>query len=232
MGDSQTAALKHGWTRIAPQFPDVEITFFAGIGTEWPSIRAEDGTLVPGSERLREEFRRSSRGLEAIAGDFDAYILTGLRLAISFPLRLWTHHEHADWAAYRAAVSAYLRETGMATVLARLRAITEARVLLLDGPHQPHDFCKASPLLDRETIAKLHANFVRECEALAAEYGARFIAQPEETLAPNGITTQMKYAAISKDPEREDRRHCNAEYGAIAMRHVLAEGLGLHPRPD
>jgi len=229
MGDSHLAALSLGWRRVAPHFPKTEITFFGGLTTEWSSIAAVDGRLVPGSEKLREAFKRSARGLVDIQAGFDAYILIGLKLAISFPLRLWTHHEHADWKSYQTAVSGYVRDTAFAHVLARLREITDAPVVVLAGPHQPNAFCKASPLLDNETAAKLRANFIRECESLATAYNARLVTQSEETLAPNGVTTQMKFAYVPKEPGKLDFRHCNAEYGAIAMLHILKTGLGIEP---
>jgi hypothetical protein len=232
MSDSHAGALKHGWTRIAQRFGQAEITFFAGHSFDWSSIRAAEGKLVPGTERLRQEFARSAQGLEEIDAGYDAYVLCGLGLAISFPLRLWTHHEQPDWESYRAAVAANIRGTRLAHVLARLRQITQARALVLAGPFQPRAFCKSSPLLDRETALKLRANFVRECEALARAHAARFLSQPDETLAPNGVTTRMTFAAASGDPEREDQRHCNADYGAVAMRHVLEAGLSLRPIPD
>jgi len=232
IGDSQLGALKKGWLSEAPLFSEIEITFFAGQNAEWGSIHIVDGKLAPGSEPLREAFKRSARGPKEIDADYDAYILYGLNLAISYPLRLWTYHEHADWNAYQAAVSDYVHNTLFAQVLVKLREITEAPIVVLAGPHQPHDYCKASPLLDNETAAKLHANFIRECETLATAYNARLVTQLEETLAPNGVTTQMKFANIPKEPGRIDLRHCNAEYGAIAMRHILKTGLDIDPVAD
>ena len=232
MGDSQLAALKKGWLSVAQHFPKIEITFFAGQNDNWSSIQIVDGKLVPGSEQLRESFRRSSRHLEEIDASFDAYVLCGFKLAISWPLRLWTYHEHTDWSAYQTAVSNYVRNTLFAQVLAKLRKITDAPVVMLAGPHQPNAYCKASPLLDNETAAKLNANFIRECESLAAVHNARLVTQSEETLAPNGVTTQMKFAYVPTEPGRLDFRHCNAEYGAIAMPHILKTGLGIEPVAD
>jgi hypothetical protein len=231
MGDSQLGALKQGWRSEAQRFPDIEITFFAGQNPEWSGIRIVDGRLTPGSEKLRESFKRSARDLEEIDANFDAYILCGFNLVISRPLRLWTYHEHADWNAYQTAISYYVRNTLFAKVLAKLRKITDAPVVMLAGPHQPSAYCKASPLLDNETAAKLNANFIRECESLAAAHNARLVTQSEETLAPNGVTTQMKFAYVPK-PGQLDFRHCNADYGAIAMRHILKTGLGIEPAAD
>lgn len=232
MGDSQLGALKLGWRSEAKRFPEIEITFFAGQNADWSSIQIVDGKLVPDSEKLRESFKRSSRGPEEIDASFDAYVLCGFSLAISRPLRLWAYHEHADWNAYQTAVSDFVRNTLFAKMLAKVREITDAPVVVLAGPHQPNAYCKASPLLDNETAAKLNANFIRECESLAAAHNARLVTQSEETLAPNGVTTQMKFAYVPTEPGKLDFRHCNAEYGAIAMPHILKTGLGIEPIAD
>lgn len=220
MGDSHAGALKKGWVRIAPRFQQIEIAFFAGYTHDWTTMHVANGKLAPGTERLSQEFARSA-GIHEIDAGFDAYILYGLGLAISFPLRLWTHHEHADWSAYQAAVAENVRTSRLAHVLARLREITKTRALISAGPFQPRTFCKSSPLLDRETALKLRANFERECTALAGSYSADFVGQPEETLAPNTVTTKMKFAISPKDPAQKDRRHCNADYGAIVMADIL-----------
>lgn len=232
MGDSQLGALKLGWRSEAKRFPEIEITFFAGQNDNWNGIQIVDGKLVPDSEQLRASFNRSSRGMEEIDASYDAYVLCSFKLAISYPLRLWTYHEHTDWNAYQTVVSNYVRNTLLAKVLAKLREITIAPIAMLAGPHQPHAYCKASPLLDDETAAKLNANFIRECESLAAAYNARLVIQAEETLAPNGVTTQMKFAYIPKDLGQLDFRHCNPEYGAIAMPHILKAGLDIDPIAD
>jgi len=232
MGDSQLGALKMGWRSVAQHFREIEITFFAGQNADWGGIQIVDGTLAPSSENLREAFKRSTRGREEIDASFDAYILCGFNLAISRALRLWTYHEHVDWNAYQIAVSYYVSNTLFAKVLAKLRKITDAPVVMLAGPHQPNAYCKASPLLDNEMAAKLNANFIRECESLAAAHNARLVTQSEETLAPNGVTTQMKFAYVPKEPGKLDFRHCNAEYGAIAMPHILKTGLGIEPVAD
>src|SRR5437868_7783182 len=104
MGDSQLGALKQGWRIVAPRFPEIELTFFAGQNAEWSSVQIVDGRLAPGSEEMRESFKRSARGLEEIDASYDAYILCGFKLVISFPLRLFTYHTHADWNSYQTAV--------------------------------------------------------------------------------------------------------------------------------
>src|SRR6201999_2257675 len=103
MGDSHAAAFRQGWSRIQDDVPDVEIVFFAGANADWDSVFIAGDKLMPGTEHLREQFARSARGTHEIAADFDAYILCGLGLALSHPLRLWTHQARMSWSLYRAA---------------------------------------------------------------------------------------------------------------------------------
>ena len=228
MGDSHAAALKRGWTRIAGDFPGTGITFFAGDKSEWHSVRAVDGKLVPASARLREQFVRSTKDVEEIPSDFDAYIVCGLDLGILMPLGFWASGLYPDWESYRAAVNAFVRHCGAAHILTELRKITAAPVFVAAAPFQPQAFCKWSPSLEAATSARLRALFEDECKALAADHGAVFVPQPEETIAPNRVTTKMAFAAPSRDTGREDTRHCNENYGAIVLANVLKAAL----RPD
>jgi hypothetical protein len=222
MGDSHAAAIKRGWTRIESDHSQTEIVFFAGDKGEWHNVRAENGKLVADSARLREQFGRSAKGVEEIAADFDAYIVCSLGLGILMPLGFWASGQYPDWSSYRAAVTAFVRHSGAAHILAELRKITHAPALLSAAPFQPQDFCKWSPSLDAQTTARIRTLFEDECRALAAGHAAIFVPQPEETIAPNKVTTKMEFAAISSDPSREDTRHCNADYGAIVLAGILA----------
>ncbi|SRR5579862_6870252 len=222
MGDSHAAALKRGWTRIAGDFPGTEITFFAGDKAEWHNVHAAEGKLVPASARLREQFVRSTKDMEEIASDFDAYIVCSLDLGILMPLGFWASGRYPDWESYRAAVNALVRHSGAAHILTELRKIATAPALLAAAPFQPQGFCKWSPSLDDATTARLRALFESECEALAADHAALFVPQAEETIAPNNVTTKMEFAARSRTAEREDTRHCNDDYGAIALAKILS----------
>jgi hypothetical protein len=224
MGDSHAAALKYGWLRIQNDFPDAEITFFAGDQKEWHGVALSDGKLVAG-ENLREQFRRSANGVDAIEADFDAYILCGLGLGFIMPLGFWANGAYPDWTSYQGAVAAFIRHSGCAHVLPLLRQITAARTLVSPGPFQPSAFCQVSSSLDSATAAKLRANYLEQCRALATDHDAILVEQPEETLAPNRIATRMEFARKAAQGAREDRRHCNAEYGAIAMTNILRNHL-------
>jgi hypothetical protein len=221
MGDSHAAALKRGWLRIESEYPGTEITFFAGDKAEWHTVHATDGKLVADSARLREQFTRSAKGPEEIAADFDAYIVGSLGLGILMPLGFWASGRYPQWDAYRTAVTAYVRHSGCAHILAELRTIARAPALFVAAPFQPQAFCKWSPGLDEATAAKLRTLFEDEFRALGDAHDAIFVPQPEETIAPNGLTTRMEFAAVSRDPARRDTRHCNDDYGALVMTSLL-----------
>ncbi|HEX4862360.1 MAG TPA: hypothetical protein VFV07_14080 [Rhizomicrobium sp.] len=229
MGDSQAGALKLGWNRIHGEFPHVEITFFAGRSTDWHSVTVSDRKLVPGAEHLRDQLRRSSRGLEEISADYDAYMICGIGLGFGRPLGLWTDHAHQDWESYRTAVAAFVRGSGCAYILAKLREITAMPALILPAPFQ-HSGSISRPL-DDATAARLRANFFGECEKLAAEHGAVLATQPPQTVAADGISTRTEFAAPAPpDAPRRDRYHCNEDYGALVMANVLK--IALRPIAD
>jgi hypothetical protein len=228
MGDSQAGALKLGWNRIHGEFPDVEITFFAGRSTDWHSVTVSDRKLVPGAEHLRDQLRRSSRGLEEISADYDAYIVCGLGLGFGKPLGLWTDRACTDIDSYRTDVAAFVRRSGCAHVLTKLREITAAPALILPAPFQ---HAATAPSLDGAVAAELRRVFLGECEALAALHKAILVAQPAQTVAPDGISTRMEFAAPAvPDAPRRDRYHCNEDYGALVMANILE--IALRPIAD
>ena len=228
LADSHAAALKRGWPLIEDDFPGTELTFFAGTSTEWSNLRAADGKLVPTSKVLRGQFGRSAQGETEISGDFDAYLLCSIGLAISFALKQWVRQEQRDWPAHREAVARQARHTNCALVLAMLRKITAKPVLLIAAPFQPRDYCLFSPAIDDDAAAKIRGDFFAECEALAADHAATFLPQPKKTWAPNGVTTRMQFASPELPDGREDRRHCTPRYGAIVLRAVLESGFGTN----
>src|SRR5262249_8824172 len=157
---------------IQGDFPETEITFFAGDKAEWHNVHADGARLVADSARLREQFGRSAKGADEIAADFDAYIVCALGLGILMPLGFWTSGRYPDWSSSRGAVNAFVRHPGAAHTLAELRKIARAPALLAAAPFQPQAFCKWSPGLDETTTARLRALFERECEALCADHAA------------------------------------------------------------
>ncbi|HTT98339.1 MAG TPA: hypothetical protein VMF58_09840 [Rhizomicrobium sp.] len=226
LADSHAAALKHGWSLIEKDFPGTEFTFFPGtIKSEWSSLRAIDGKLVPQSPVLREHFARCVHRKSEIEDEYDAYLICGITLSIAITLKTWLGLEDKDWATHRAIVAARIGAGNAAHVLAVLREITTKPVLLLAAPFQPRAFCLFSPSLDAETAATIRTIFHEECERLAARHGAKFFAQPRETWAANGVTTKMRYANKQPVNGREDRHHCTAEFGAIVLRAVLEQGF-------
>ncbi len=205
LGDSHAAALKRGWLRIESRFPRTEITFFAGDKAEWYNVHARDGRLVPDSERLREQFRRSAKTSEEIAADFDAYIVGSLGLGILMPLGFWASRQYPQWDSYRAAVTAYVRHSGCAHILTELRTISRAPILFVAAPFQPHKrSANGRRGSARPRPPKLRTLFEDEFRALGDAHDALFVPQLEETIASNGLTTRMEFAAVSRDPSRQD----------------------------
>lgn len=224
IGDSHLAALKMGWPSIEPGFPGAALHFYAGGGMSIPGLAVEGRALVATTPKLRVQFERSSGGRHAIAPDHDAYVVVGYGL-----------DSRAAQEAFRSVVAgqgnarvlaAVLRETTMATVLRKLRAVTDRPAMAIAAPHPvARDDGLWARLKSRGLDGAAAALFNRACEMVAAEHGARFLPQPDATLGNSAIVTQDRFATgpsrFAVPGPEEDKRHMNDAYGAIVLGAVL-----------
>jgi hypothetical protein len=225
MGDSHVAALKLGWPLIESEFAGAEPTFFVGTNVEWRSVSASDGKLTPHTEALRKQFAASSNGQTQIEAGFDAYAVYGLGLGIGrFLNGALAAPNIADIAQHH--IRKKLRLTTAANVLAMLRSITSARVILVAVPYQPADFNTAVPQLTSEVRGLISAVFLQECESLARDHHVEFMPQPRSTVSADLVTTKMEYARRETKAGVADHIHCNPQYGALVLRQILEAAVG------
>jgi hypothetical protein len=235
IGDSHTAALKAGWTSVAAEFPDVTLTFFAAGRERLVHLVVQDGALVAGDKHLRLAFKHSSGGADRIIPRFDRYVLCGLGSGMRTILPLFRalrpativpdDRQIVSNACYAACMARLLAMTPLMWLLELVRQISDAPALLVPTPS-----FAPRPAFDnmQQTgeAACLAALFVRAFDGLAAPHGARFLPQPRETLDRSVICTDpihFRGAVHLSDGGDDDQNHCNAAYGAIVLRHVLAE---------
>jgi hypothetical protein len=244
IGDSHAAALTLGWPSIKSAFPDLAFTWFAANETLYDGLVLADGKLMATTQELIERFEYTSRGLRAIAGDYDLYLLCGLKLAPqqAFVARkeYWSRHGAIPVAAFKTeipeAIEAELRNSAAARMLAMLRTIASAPIGAIAIP-RPHSFDEPRALAPAaiRRLRLLADAFETACRRVAEEHGAIFLPQPAETLADdNAMGSKSVFAARPK--EDPDRGHKNAAYGAIvlrdALRTMLPSGTPLGKRPD
>ncbi len=231
VGDSHVAALNLGWPQIKADFPGTTITCFAANQTLYDGLVVADGTLLATAPELIERYEYTSRGQRAIAGDYDLYLVCGLKLAPqqAFIARkeYWSRHGGAIPATafeheIPDAIASELRGSTAARTLAKLRAITQAPTGVIAIP-RPHSFDEPEPttraMVRRSRL--LADAFEAACRRVAEEHGAVFLPQPAETLTEDdAMESKVEFAARPK--EDPDRGHKNAAYGAIILRHALA----------
>lgn len=225
IGDSHLAALGYGWKTIASEYPHVDAHFFASPGRSMQHVTVKDGELVPATDELAYHFQRTAQRA-AIDNAYDLYVVYALHCA----MLTCPDVRRAYRQGGAPSAPELIAETIAGRVLPRVRAITGKPVVLVAGPMIGESLCTGpwAQLRDSGEDAGLAAFFNRSCAALAESVGARFLPQPEETLA-SPLHTRNEFASgqarFSETGEAKaaDGKHMNAAYGAIIMRQVLRE---------
>jgi hypothetical protein len=220
LGDSHLAALKWGWEEIAEKFPLYEVTWFAGPGPEWTTVEPRDGKLVAASAALRDSWRRSSEGADAVPADFDAYILHGLGASVSRIISRWPREQGGDISAeWLTALSRSALGGVRAFALAKaVRSLTKAEIVVVPTPFRPKPFFDEVPRLDAETWEAVARVFNDVSSEIVTGIPAHFIAQSPETVGNPPVTTKARY----RSDRHDDRFHANGEFGKIVMRNAMA----------
>ncbi len=237
-GGSHVVALKQGWKSAAPSFPEVAADFFPASTNRIPELVAVEGALAPGNKRLEKSLAKGAEGRTAIAGDYDAYLVCGLRCSVHRAVgarrnvrdtgedRRWPASE----SAWRDAVVAVLRDTPAAALIAKIGEIARVPVVLIAAPmpRDGDDLGRLSALRHRKQGEVVASVFHAACDAFAREFGAQYFPQPSDTLA-TPLTTSRGYATgglhltAGRD---DDHAHMNADYGAAVLRDALQRLTG------
>ncbi|HTT97361.1 MAG TPA: hypothetical protein VMF58_04890 [Rhizomicrobium sp.] len=238
------AALKAGWPTISPEYPDVEMTFFAGSAQAMESLELDGNALVATTDALRKRLKTTSSGLASIANDYDAYVICGLGLngqaagQVHRILRAGKKGSELSPDYQNKELPAALAEAvgrvKAIRILDMLRRITDAKILLIAQPLRAESDVPAENAPSRG-MRWILSVFHSACEQLAKAHNATFMPQPLETLSDASVATKAKFlpsqARLSPDESREDRAHMNGEYGAIVLRHAL-DVLATAPKQD
>jgi len=239
IGDSHTVALKQGLPAVEGEFPDCNIVFFGGHGDSLNDLTVADGKLVPGSHRLQRLFKITSEGEESIAPRYDVYLLAGVALRLFGAARLCIAALQrqaktgedvtlSDDELFRLIHSAFAK-TIANDVMTKLRQISDAPAFLIATPYpgQSADTQIWKRLKKSVPLDRLENAYNTACETLCAAHGVRFLRQPAETIARNGVTTWERYTrgATAEIERVSDDTHMNAEFGAIVLRDALREIL-------
>jgi hypothetical protein len=235
LGDSHTVALKEGLPAIQDEFPDCRITFFAGYGDRLNALTVADGRLTAGSPDLLRLFKRTSGGEHGIEPRYAAYLLAGVSLRLYRAARLCFSTlqkrvragENAEIGddELRQLIHSDFTTTIGNDVMAKLRQITEAPAFLVATPYPglAADGEIWKRLKRRLPLDRLESAYNAACEKLCAAHRVRFLRQPQETIARNGVTTREAFTrgATATVERVSDDTHMNAAYGTIVLRDAL-----------
>jgi hypothetical protein len=253
IGNSHVAALKVAWDAMAADHPGIEVDFFAAPGRYFRRFRLLDGLTfgLPVAARIDGAVLDASGRAEVDLSQADHVIWAGYFWPWDAVVGLMLDFDIDG-----------LREIGASQVLSRaafdafcgdiVKKVTPPpewlnwpwpRLILLPAPMRSAD-CLASrsarfrvcrllasrPAGARETIGAFMDVFAGSMRA----QGIELVAQPKETLLPNGLSAPRfsRGARRILDPtaSTEDVTHMNAEYGKLQLREVLSR-LALPERP-
>ena len=109
IGDSSTAALKAGWTDIAPSHEDTSLTFFASPGESLRALERSGRCITPNNDAVAASFAMTSGGLSTIdLDDYDEIWIAGLGVSPALSVEVYSgfrSEEHANLGDDQTLVS-------------------------------------------------------------------------------------------------------------------------------
>jgi len=253
IGDSHVGALKFGWDDLGPGLPGTDLSFFGTSGGTIGDIHVEDGRLVGKTQRVRDFFRRTSGGKEAVdPADYDGFVLVGMGVGLHALLRFYTrcHIDTHERYKGRYFISRDLFRAIAARLLSRrrsmhlhglLRGITDRPITIVTEPLPSEDF-PASPAYDAEIRSifsdgydgDVAAIYEEAIAALRAE-GYAIVTQPDETRWTASLTRRQFSAgsrrSIGSQHSEGECLHMNRLYGAAIVERLLASPPDRAPGP-
>jgi hypothetical protein len=226
LGDSHTASLKLAWKEIAPEYPDIRMTFFATAGRYADAWEVDSGSLIlPDATKESIEGANNYKfGRDRINGDFDRYLLCGLKFSStqcapiyeSFRIDGSEHDDRTPISAdcFHHAVRGTLRGSMAIKTLFKLREITSAPIGIIPQPHRCGDGSETDVLKNSGSMEIVADEFSRAAIQLASELEFDLYPQPENTLSAPLQTNEIY---------RHKGVHMNTAYGQQVLRAVLAE---------
>ena len=245
-GTSHVAALKLGWDRIAAEHPGVTCEFLAirrsDFGLFSLDAAGRFGLHAAGTPEARRVLARSGRATLDLAAA-DVALWAGMESRLSVMAELLADCEVAGLGA-RGAPTALTEAAFLGLMRGTIRAgLPGPEWAALRGPRRlawlepvPAESCLHSPQARyaawrraagagaalgpaREKVLALHR------EALEG-IGFELLEQPPETFAPSGLTdARHARGAMRLDGDgmgEADHSHMNPDFGALAMRALLA----------
>lgn len=230
IGDSHVASLRQGWSLIQPHFPDIELIFFAVPRRGMEGLVVDDGRL----RGDRPALVRSLAFTSGTAGDvlpslYDRIVLVGM--GFEPPM---IEHRHS-LAVRRELLRELYLESLSYLIVTRLRTLHDQPIHIIPAPVSALDPGSSAP---EPPMSLISLDWMRcELESLFADLGLRFVLQAETTLGAGAWGTKYEFAVGAPRLDNRDikigqqfpefeKRHMNAEFGALMLR-LLFERMNL-----
>ncbi|HVU20735.1 MAG TPA: hypothetical protein VHE09_08395 [Rhizomicrobium sp.] len=235
IGNSHVANLKMALPVVLPDFPGMDLVFFASDGRSM-ELEINSGRLVGCEEFVRDRMAMTSGRDGGIAPIYDAYVICGLTLSSIRALRtFWVTMKELRAIGRNKSVTPEIVARGMETavkgslaidIVSKLRRITNAPAFVIATPLSARErHVDTWSTLEKRRQVELVANgFNLACHQASQEHAATFLPQPQETIGPNAFTTRPEFYRLSPEEtavETAHHAHMNTAFGAIVLRDAL-----------
>lgn len=242
IGDSSTAALKAGWTEIAPSHEDTTLTFFASPGESLRALELSGRCLTTNNDAVAASFAMTSGGLSTIdLDDYDEIWIAGLGVSPALSVEVYSDfrsEEHANLGDDQVLISQQGFDlmvkakmlNSAAVALVRLIEDLVGTVQIISRPLPCEDIVSVDPTWAEaigDDASSLIDSFVRGAQEVA-DSKMPFTTQPA-VVCESPLTTKREYSIdnvaldmVSKAPETE-MWHMNAKFGVEILRQMLSK---------
>ena len=243
LGNSHAACWMVAWNTTKHLYPGYHLTFFMVGGYELGNLLIENGRLIAGNNKLKQQMQQSSGGLAEIDPDeFDHIVIVSLTFGYRnlTPLfkqccSLATGHRNncqlISDQLFEQAASDILHASLALKIARQLREITVKPITLAPAPCQSEDALQEkdieiATLLDKvDILSNYYTLFCEQALCVAKSVNSDLLLQPEATfalpgytkreLARNGINSTLTKAA------NNDVSHMNQQFGEIMIKQLL-----------
>jgi hypothetical protein len=210
VGNSHLATAKFGWDAVAPDYRDVEVSFFGAIATVFADVAVEDGKLVPKSDAAKQSFIRTSGGRDsAIFTDYDLVILLALGFGLWNLLDLYDKYRWDDQnnteGEYELVSTGYLHEIAKAR-LTRSTAIRFRNDIRKSGACVPKVWIYPEPMPSQSVLTEAPAQ-KSDLSALRLEALRRAVHWHDERSLGTAFAAARSFLSAAEDIVLEQPAH-------------------------
>lgn len=254
IGNSHIAAIKQAWDILSPEYPELEMAFFASGGMRLKALKAIDGKLIPSTKYLANRVYSNTGANSIDPNQYDMFILAalgyGLTQIIFTAIDYRSDSMNTGQSSYKHLVSdecfkeaaiGKLDSMAVTSVLRELRSLSDKPIVLLAQPlpsarklHRDKTGHFKDLLNYGDKLMDIWKDYGRK---LSKEYDVKIIYQPEVTVKEKfftrgkfsgGVHLSKKLDDYTRPAPKADMHHMNADFGKLmiksAMRHIAPNG--------